>query len=339
MIGIRNIVLNNTIYATAGVIGVASMSIMFSTLSVVDAIVTSIIQSFTMISSVCVGERNSKDLKHLVGYVLKIVWPLLLCFVVLQSFLAKPICSLFSTDEKCIEFAALATRLYLPSVLLEVISDILINLYTIYGHKYFTNFFSIIHYFVVQSSFAVITQSLIGYYSVFCGYVFTEIVCFIVILVFVMCKNKSINISIKNLILENLFFKDVKKCSISIDSIDKIGNVSQDISSFCKDNNIDTRRSYLSGLCVEETIVNIFEHGFTKKEIKHKNVDVFALVENNDVTIRIRDNSVPFNPETRLTVFNPEDPCKNIGIRTISKISKEMTYQSIFGFNSLIIKV
>ena len=125
-----------------------------------------------------------------------------------------------------------------------------------------------------------------------------------------------------------------------LNEIDEVVNVSEKIIAFCKDNGIDDRRSMFTGLCMEEIAGNIVEHGFTKDFKKNRMIDLFVMVdEAKGITMRIRDNSVSFDPKSRITTFNPEDPCKNIGIRTVAKIAKEMNYQHSFGMNVLNIEL
>ena len=134
-------------------------------------------------------------------------------------------------------------------------------------------------------------------------------------------------------------YDDVLKYSITITDKKEVINISEDFSDFCLTNNIDSRRSKLTGLFIEEMVMNIFDHGYTKKQVNDKKVDIFLLIEKENITVRMRDNSIPFDPTTRSIIFNPEDPCKNIGLRMVSKLSKEMTYQNFFGYNNMIIRI
>ena len=46
---------------------------------------------------------------------------------------------------------------------------------------------------------------------------------------------------------------------------------------------------------------------------------------------------VPFDPKSKLKIVDTEDPVKNIGIKLVSKLAKEMNYQTTFGMNVLTI--
>ena len=62
-------------------------------------------------------------------------------------------------------------------------------------------------------------------------------------------------------------------------------------------------------------------------------------MENDEVLLRLRDNCVKFDPHTKLEMYTNDDPTKNVGIKMVSKIAKEMNYQTTFGMNVLTIKL
>lgn len=339
MIGFRNIILNKTLMQTGGVIALAGYSVCVSSICIIDALITSVLQTCIMISSICVGERNIDDLKSLVKYLFSKVWPIFLIIMSLQFVSTRIICSFFSNEIDVVLTASKISRIYLPSTILEILSDALISIYTILDYKKFASFFNAMHCFIVHCLFIFLFKSIIGEYAVFLGYIVTEITCFIILMIFVTIKQKRVPHNSADLIITNNDFVDVIKYQTTINDINQVVNISEDITNYCLKNNIDSRRSKLSGLFIEEMIVNIFEHGFTKKNVKDKKIDVFLLIENNNITVRIRDNSIAFDPTSRSIIFNPLDPCKNIGLRMVSKLSNEMTYQSVFGFNNMIIKI
>ena len=97
-------------------------------------------------------------------------------------------------------------------------------------------------------------------------------------------------------------------------------------------------------LCLEEMAGNIVSHGFTKaSEKRQKNlvIDITVAVRAGEVTAGIRDNAPQFDPFKKLEMYkeNEADPCKNMGIRMVSRIAKEMKYQSTLGMNVLSVKI
>jgi anti-sigma regulatory factor (Ser/Thr protein kinase) len=82
---------------------------------------------------------------------------------------------------------------------------------------------------------------------------------------------------------------------------------------------------------------NIVTHGFTDK--KPHCIDIRTVIKNGDLTIRIRDDCVAFDPVERMNQFSPDDPCKNIGIRMIGMLTKDISYYNTVGINTLLMKI
>ena len=106
--------------------------------------------------------------------------------------------------------------------------------------------------------------------------------------------------------------------------------------SFCLEKGICRRTASFAGLCIEEMARNIFQHGgHQEKDIY---VDVRMIVQD-ELTIRIRDNCIAFDPRKRLDQFHPEDPGRNIGIRLTAGIARQIDYYNSAGVNTLIMKL
>lgn len=339
MIGLRNAFTNGILMEEGGVVAVAARSVMGSCGCIVDAFVTSTISAIVMISSVCVGEKNKDELVNVVRYFFGKVLPFFIVIVMIHTLATNLIVGFYTKDIEVAKLGITVTKIYYHSTVLEIVSDTLISIYTIYGYKKFVNIFNACHCFIIHTLFAFVFKNILGVYSVYIGYIFTEITCLILIFAYISYKNKKFPSSFEELILGKENFEAVAKYNKTISEANEIVNISKGIQDFLEENGIDHRRASMSGLLVEESAANIFEHGYTKKDVEVKRVDIFVMSENDKVNIRIRDNSLSFNPTTRTVIFNPEDPCKNIGIRVISKLSDEITYQNLFGFNNLIIKI
>lgn len=339
LLSIRNIVFNNILISSAGVIALSSYSIMLSGITVQDAIITSTLNTSMIIVSLCVGERNKQELLELIRHIFTYVIPVNAVFVTLEIIFSKQIASIYCLDTNTLSLATDAIRLYLIATIFEICNDCLIAIYTAFEDFKFVNFFNIMHSFAFHVVFALIMNYFIGSYAVYGSFVFAEICSLLIYVIYSTIKNKHLPKTYYDLVIINKEFDNVTKYYATIKNYSEITNVSKSINDFCTENNVNKRNSYITGLCAEEMITNIFDHGFTKKNIKDKRVDVFVFINKNEVSLRIRDNSIAFNPEARSIIFNPEDPCKNIGLRIVKNISKEMIYQNLFGLNNTIIKI
>ena len=92
-----------------------------------------------------------------------------------------------------------------------------------------------------------------------------------------------------------------------------------------------------SGICVEEMAGNIVKHGFDGK--KNYGLDVRVVYKDDGLLIRFKDNCRMFNPKEVAELFEAEDICHNIGLRMVSKLSKNMMYNNGLGLNVLTINI
>ena len=58
-----------------------------------------------------------------------------------------------------------------------------------------------------------------------------------------------------------------------------------------------------------------------------------------DNTFRIKDDCIPFDPKERNKLESGDDLTKNIGIRMIYKIMKDVNYQNLLGLNVLTVRI
>jgi len=128
------------------------------------------------------------------------------------------------------------------------------------------------------------------------------------------------------------------RISLSLHSMEEVIRISQKIQNFCLDRGIDARRAYLAGLCMEEMAGNVVSHGFSMDTKKHS-VDIRVVHKENHLILRIRDDCVPFDPGSRRKMMDPEDITKNIGIRMVTAMASDVTYQSVLGLNVLTINI
>ena len=309
---IRNIVLNAFLITTGGSLAVAASTISFDVANLNEAFISSVVQTIIIVTSICIGEKNYDDFVSIIKYFLFYIWPIFTFITIIEIFLSKYICKFFTIDISLLPLAIKASRIYLSSNILEIFCLVMISAYIVFEYKKFVNTFNIIHCLILNALFAYLTMNYLGIYSVFSSYIFTETICSIIIILFIIIKNKKLPSSYEEFALVNDNLENINKFNLTLKHIEDIKNLSEDTSLFLQKNGIDHRRSNLSGLMLEELVSNIFRHGYTKTNNTNPRVDIFAYVQNNEVVIRIRDNSIPFDPTTRFDIFNPEDHSSNV---------------------------
>lgn len=127
------------------------------------------------------------------------------------------------------------------------------------------------------------------------------------------------------------------RIDISVNDMAEVVTVSQQVCDFCLARGIDRRRAYFAGLCLEEMAGNVVQHGFEKG--RKNAIDIRVVHKGDDLILRIRDNCTAFNPSERASAMDADDMGKNVGIRMVYRIARDVSYQNLLGMNVLTIRI
>ena len=143
----------------------------------------------------------------------------------------------------------------------------------------------------------------------------------------------------KALLLSKDFgFAAGKELELTVESLEEVMMMSRLASMFAEENGVDENSVYFLGLAIEEMAGNIIQHGFVEGNENY--IDIRILVKEDEVILRIRDNCKPFNPMEQYEILkDARDPMKNMGIRMIVKMAKDVVYLNTMNTNNLIIHV
>ncbi|MBR2534290.1 MAG: ATP-binding protein [Erysipelotrichaceae bacterium] len=335
---IRNIFLNSYASSVGGNDAVNALAILGSFGGFLDAFNIGVGNTLTMLASVFIGERDSGSLKRLMK--ITAIAGLTLClfkFLIVYPF-AGNISVLFGAHDSVIGLSKELLIFYAWCAPFNIFTLILIGVYQSLGRVRMCNMIYPVNCIIVPLLCCIVLTKFFGIRAIWACYTISEIITLSVLCLTAVFRKKKLLINVDDLLNLPEEFDTANKYSISVRKLSEVVEVSRNIEAFCKDKGIDRRRAMLAGLCMEEMAGNVVEHGF-EKDRKENTIDIFACVENDEVSLRLRDNCVPFDPNSRVEMFNPEDPCKNIGIRMVSKIAKEMNYHVNFGMNILTIKL
>lgn len=125
----------------------------------------------------------------------------------------------------------------------------------------------------------------------------------------------------------------------SIGTFEEVIELSEQVIPFCMERGIDKKEANHLALCIEEMAGNVIEHGFADGKPHH--LDVRVLVKDGAVVLRLRDDCVKFDLKEKAESwhFDPEHPEKNIGIRMVMRVAKDVAYTNAMNTNNLIITV
>lgn len=335
---VRNVYINKIASNTAGELAISAIAIFGSVGGLFDAFNIGIQNATKMLASVFVGERDSNSLKKTMKFAVKVGLILAFSKVVIIFVFGGNIAQIFGGQGEIIDATKNLLIYYSYAMPFNIFFVVIMAVYQCFGRFTYCNVLYVITCIVAPLSCCVIASKFMGINGVWLCYLVAELVILTVVYVVCCIKNKGLVKNLDGILYIDATFDIKDKYSKSINNINEVINISKDIEQFCRNENIDKRRSMFAGLCIEEMAGNIVEHGFEKDNKKHT-IDIFVGIENNEISIRLRDDCIGFDPNSKLQMLNPEDPCKNIGIKMVSKIAKELNYQTTFGMNVLTIKL
>ena len=334
---IRNIFINKYALSVGGLGAVNALSIMNSC-AFLDSVNIGLASTVTMLASVFAGERDSKSIKGLAKVAIITGEIIDAVRIVLVFFLSERISILFGAQGEVIKLSKDLLFIYNLASPFNILVCTLISSNQSLGKVAYCNFVYLFNCIITPLLCCVTLTKVIGIYGVFVCYALAEIVSLIIMIIATSIINKAPVKSFYDLIHFDSNFEIKDKMSISINDAKGVVEVSEKIQAFCKTKGIDSKRSMLAGLCMEEMAGNVVEHGFDKDNIENT-IDIFVHIIDNEISMRLRDNCVPFDPKSKLEMYDSNDPTKNIGIKLVTKIAKSMNYQTTFGLNVLTIKL
>ncbi len=336
---LRNVAINYLALTVGGEKTVSAIALVSSAVGPFDAVNIGYGAVVLIIASVFVGEKNAQGLKALLRTGLKIGLILSFAKVVIIAALGRPIMTIFGAEGEILDECYQLFVMLAINMPMNILTVSWANIYQSRGKVNFVNLMYVINAFASPVLFALVACKFMGVWGIWTCYLFSEVVSTVFILVAapIMSKHKLTNFY-DILCLDNAFDKG-KSITISIDSMEAVIDISKNVEAFCKENGIDNKRSLMAGLCLEEMAGNVVEHGFIIGKKKDYRIDVFVEINGNDVNMILRNNTPLFNPLKSFSAFDPNDPAKNIGIRMVDKLAKEMNYQSSFGMNVLSISL
>ncbi|MBO4836298.1 MAG: ATP-binding protein [Clostridia bacterium] len=121
--------------------------------------------------------------------------------------------------------------------------------------------------------------------------------------------------------------------------LNEVNMLSGDAAAFCRNRGIIPLNASRLALCVEEMAGNVIQYGFSDGKQHH--LDVRVLVKDGNVILRLRDDCMKFDMKEKAEQFvpDPDHPEKNIGIRLVMGMAKDIVYTNTMNTNNLMITV
>ena len=258
--------------------------------------------------------------------------------IIVVIVVASPLVSLFITEASVRkDMAVLGLTLFVPNLLPNTINTAFKNYFQGIGRVKNTYIVSLLQCFLLPTAFGFVLSRFIAQNGVWLAFLCGEICTLITIAVTVWKKRKKISFSADafSYLPDGFGASDNECIEFTVRSAEEAVAVSEKSADFCRDHGENKRNSTLISLCIEEMVVNIIEHGFTKDNKKH-NIDVRLLFRDGKRLIRIRDDCVGFDPVKYMDLHAADsDPAAHVGIKMVMKTVKEANYVNTLGLNNL----
>ncbi len=295
-----------------------------------------------ILSSVFIGEEDRDSIKYLIKLALTKVMALTFAVMFIMMLLSGTMALIFFPDKT--SDAYILTRqqymIYAFALPLILLVQIQANYLQASKHNMAAHISSVIDGYFGTVIPAVILSSAIGVLGIWwsdpIGGVLTAMVYPVYVIIY--WKRIPKNTAEWLLFKDDFGVKDDDRLCIDITGMEDVIGSSERIQRFVAEKGYSEKTAYFSALAMEEMAGNIINYGFHADRKKHS-LDVRVVSMKNSILLRIKDDCKAFNPVEMNRIFNHEDPFKNIGIRMISKIADEFSYQNTFGLNVLTIVI
>ena len=178
-----------------------------------------------------------------------------------------------------------------------------------------------------------------GINGVFASFSIAEM-CFTVhVLIHVWVTNKKFPKSLEQFMLLPKNFETAPHMTMdcAVCSMDEVIGISEKVMEFCQKRDVDHRKAYFAALCTEEMASNIVQYGFDGR--KNQSLMIRVVVTDDDLILRFRDSCKLFNIREKYESDDHKDVTKNIGIRLVMKMAKDVMYINTLNLNTTIIKI
>lgn len=338
----RGLILNKLLDVNIGAAGISAYATANNLLNIFWAVQGGMLAVSRLLLSISAGEEDRRTVADIMRVMTRYFIPLMMAIDAVVFLLAVPLTWIFYKDpsQEVFTMTVWGIRIICLAMPLEVFVSHFSCYEQVCGRQLYVNLLGFLDGVVFVAGFAAILIGPLGFNGVCQASVLNGIGCTAFVIACAWFHNKKAPKGLEELMMipDDFGVSEDERIDITVRTAEEAVEVSQKVQDFCGDRNIDKKRSYYAALALEELAVNIVEHGFTKDDKAHT-IDVRVTHKDDDVILRIKDDCVPFDPEERSKMFNPEDPAKNMGIRMVFSIMENIEYRNTLGLNVMTIRI
>jgi len=339
---IRGLIVNNLLLDHVGAVGVSAFATSGALMGFFWAIPAGMLSVSRMLYSVSEGEEDRQSLVNTMRTLLYRYVPLMCAVSAVIIALAVPFTRMYYRNpaDPVFDMTVWGFRLLPLCLPTGLIGMHFMCFGQVTDRQLPTHILAAMDGFIGVSLFTFLLIRPMGMNSVYVANVLNGILTVLQVWGYATYKNKRIPRTTEDLMVipKDFGVGEENWFNLSIHSMEEVIRISERIQNFCLEKGIDERRSYLSGLFLEEMAGNVVTYGFASDK-KHYTVDIRVVhnIRDDSLILRIRDDCRAFDPAARLEIASPGDPVKNVGVRIVCSMAKDVQYQSVLGLNVLTI--
>ena len=340
----RCLIVNALVMAHIGPDGMSSFAASNSLLAVIWAVPFGMVAVSRMLFSISIGEEDRRSLVTVFRIVLTRGMALMAVIIAALVLLAEPLTQLFYQDpsDPVYNMTVMGFRLMPLCMVLSLVSLHFAAYAQTAEKKILSTVLPVIDGMAgVTLCSLILIPIMKNMNALYLSNILNGVICLSVIVAGAWIHRKEFPGTFEDCldIPDDIGVDEEDRIDISVTKIGEVMDVSRQITTFCKGHGVDSRRGSFAGLCMEEMSGNVVEHGF-KSDTKAHSADIRVVLKGDEIILRIRDNCKGFDPSILYTKAAEEDDAgKNVGIKLVYRIAKDVSYQNLLGMNVLTIRI
>ena len=339
---VRGLILNGLLEANTGSMGLSAFAATNNLMGLFWAVPAGMLAVSRLVMSVSIGEEDRQSLVDVMRVMVRRFIPIVIAMDLFITLCARPFAVLFFKDISIPAYNMMVSGLRILPWCMPF--SVIYMHFTCYGQAsakhFYVNILAFADGVACVTGFSALFIKTMGIDAVYYSNIFNGSVTTLMIIVYAWIRQKSFPGTLEKLMVipDDFGAAAGDRIDISIRTKEEVVSLSDRIHEFCISKGIDKKRSYYAALALEEMAGNIVEHGFEKDNKKHS-VDVRVVYKDGNVILRIKDDCKAFDPGERRQLSSNDDITKNIGIRMVYGMMKDVSYQNILGLNVLTVKI
>ena len=338
----RIFVINHLLAASFPQVALIAFSVRNSLDNLYLSVVFGIMSAILTMGAVYAGEEDKNSLQILYKLSLKYGLMLTIFISAVVFIFAEQIISVYLPNSpEAVAETVTALRLYIISIPLYLIGASYTSFARVLKKKFFSSVICALEDFGFVVLFAYLLGYLVGLNGVWISFLFGEIatLIFIFCAIYKHCGHFPKSIDDLLMLPKDFDLSSKKRFRVTVTNMEEVMQASAEVQKFLLEQGTSERNAYIMALSVEELAGNIIRWSF--KSAQKNTISIYLVFKNDEWILRLRDDCKPFNPKKwlEMSTENKDDPAKNMGIRLVMALAKNIKYFNVLRINNLLIKI